>query len=31
MQLGFFDHIMKYKGGKKSMKFLNEDKFTEIF
>jgi len=24
MQLSFFDHAMKYQGGKKSMKFLNE-------
>ncbi|WP_324171084.1 IS5 family transposase [Sulfurimonas sp.] len=26
MQLSFFDHAMKYQGGKKSMKFLNEMK-----
>ncbi len=26
MQLSFFDHAMQYKGGKKSMKFLNEMK-----
>lgn len=26
MQLNFFDHAMKYQGGKKSMKFLNEMK-----
>jgi len=24
MQLSFFDHAMKYQGGKKSIKFLNE-------
>ena len=24
MQLSFFDHAMKYQGGKKSMKFLTE-------
>ena len=23
MQLSFFDHAMKYQGGKKSIKFLN--------
>ena len=26
MQLSFFDHAMKYQGGKKSMRFLNEMK-----
>ena len=26
MQLSFFDHAMKYQGGKKSIKFLNEMK-----
>ena len=26
MQLSFFDHTMKYQGGKKSMKFLNKMK-----
>jgi hypothetical protein len=26
MQLSFFDHTMKYQGGKKSMEFLNEMK-----
>jgi len=26
MQLSFFDYAMKYQGGKKSMKFLNEMK-----
>lgn len=26
MQLSFFDHAMKYQGGKKSMKFLDEMK-----
>jgi hypothetical protein len=26
MQLSFFDHVMQYQGGKKSMKFLSEMK-----